>query len=602
MPRTWSAVALAGRGYGSPSVLASSTKSIFRASTVLRFAISASSSPTAHGFWVEVETPSELFDPAVGARHSCGRSDPPPRTIHADPARDAGPRPRRAAHRPSPRRRRSAEAIRYPRTASGNDRTGQHCLRSAAWLAAACSQQSIGHTGSLWRRLTRPCEMASAGRVSDMSARATAGRTSTATAADVAVRECRSGECRADRRAQPGQPFSGWASAIHVQAAATLAVSALMQPFANPLQSSDRRLGSVARSAATGASWSDPTRPPDCANHWPCLRWWCVRTATRPIPGAMVASLSVPWGNSRDDRGGYHLVWPRDLVQCATALLGPWRRARGARDARYLVATQKHGRQLAARTSGWTAHPIGRVGPTGRNRLPRAARRGARRARRPRRHCRRGNESAEPSASSRAPGRRVFRTGGRRTPASACTRSRFALPPSSPARVSSTGPERHFALALADFWNENVEYVDERHGTPLAKRLAVEVYYVRVAPAKYCPTLRRCKGLWRSRTRRPGRSVPADEEVSVDFLQLVRHGTPCGRRSDGVRQYSRRGRAFEGRHAERSGVAPLQRRRLRRARGRSAVRRHRSWARMAATDRRTRPLRVGCGSKIRCLT
>src|SRR3569832_2963817 len=26
-------------------------------------------------------------------------------------------------------------------------------------------------------------------------------------------------------------------------------------------------------------------------------------------PGAMVASLSVPWGDTRDERGGYHLVW-----------------------------------------------------------------------------------------------------------------------------------------------------------------------------------------------------------------------------------------------------------------------------------------------------
>jgi glucoamylase len=40
--------------------------------------------------------------------------------------------------------------------------------------------------------------------------------------------------------------------------------------------------------------------------------------------GAMVASLSIPWGETKadnDDRGGYHLVWTRDLVQSATALL-----------------------------------------------------------------------------------------------------------------------------------------------------------------------------------------------------------------------------------------------------------------------------------------
>jgi glucoamylase len=40
-------------------------------------------------------------------------------------------------------------------------------------------------------------------------------------------------------------------------------------------------------------------------------------------PGAFIASLSIPWGaaKSDDDRGGYHLVWTRDMVHTATALL-----------------------------------------------------------------------------------------------------------------------------------------------------------------------------------------------------------------------------------------------------------------------------------------
>ena len=37
--------------------------------------------------------------------------------------------------------------------------------------------------------------------------------------------------------------------------------------------------------------------------------------------GALVASLSIPWGNGRDDLGGYHLVWPRDLAEAAAGLL-----------------------------------------------------------------------------------------------------------------------------------------------------------------------------------------------------------------------------------------------------------------------------------------
>lgn len=40
-------------------------------------------------------------------------------------------------------------------------------------------------------------------------------------------------------------------------------------------------------------------------------------------PGAVVASLTIPWGFSKgdDDLGGYHLVWPRDLVETAGGFL-----------------------------------------------------------------------------------------------------------------------------------------------------------------------------------------------------------------------------------------------------------------------------------------
>ena len=43
----------------------------------------------------------------------------------------------------------------------------------------------------------------------------------------------------------------------------------------------------------------------------------------KSYPGATIASMSIPWGSSKGDEelGGYHLVWTRDLVQTATALL-----------------------------------------------------------------------------------------------------------------------------------------------------------------------------------------------------------------------------------------------------------------------------------------
>lgn len=43
----------------------------------------------------------------------------------------------------------------------------------------------------------------------------------------------------------------------------------------------------------------------------------------KTFAGAAVASMSIPWGETKDDseRGGYHLVWARDMVQTTTALL-----------------------------------------------------------------------------------------------------------------------------------------------------------------------------------------------------------------------------------------------------------------------------------------
>jgi glucoamylase len=59
--------------------------------------------------------------------------------------------------------------------------------------------------------------------------------------------------------------------------------------------------------------------------------------------GAMIASLSVPWGFSKgdDDLGGYHLVWPRDLVETAGGLLAAGHTVGAKSVLDYLVAVQE---------------------------------------------------------------------------------------------------------------------------------------------------------------------------------------------------------------------------------------------------------------------
>jgi len=60
------------------------------------------------------------------------------------------------------------------------------------------------------------------------------------------------------------------------------------------------------------------------------------------FPGGIIASLSIPWGFSMGDNdlGGYHLVWPRDLVESAGGLLAAGACGEVRRVLRYLEATQ----------------------------------------------------------------------------------------------------------------------------------------------------------------------------------------------------------------------------------------------------------------------
>ncbi|HWX23868.1 MAG TPA: glycoside hydrolase family 15 protein, partial [Vicinamibacteria bacterium] len=62
-------------------------------------------------------------------------------------------------------------------------------------------------------------------------------------------------------------------------------------------------------------------------------------------PGAFVASLTIPWGDSADASkggvGGYHLVWSRDLYHVATALLALGDRASAERALDYLFTVQQ---------------------------------------------------------------------------------------------------------------------------------------------------------------------------------------------------------------------------------------------------------------------
>ncbi|MEO7996531.1 MAG: glycoside hydrolase family 15 protein [Gemmatimonadaceae bacterium] len=59
--------------------------------------------------------------------------------------------------------------------------------------------------------------------------------------------------------------------------------------------------------------------------------------------GGSIASLSIPWGNTKGDGdlGGYHLVWPRDMVETAGGLLAAGAHHEMRSMLRFLAVTQE---------------------------------------------------------------------------------------------------------------------------------------------------------------------------------------------------------------------------------------------------------------------
>ena len=143
------------------------------------------------------------------------------------------------------------------------------------------------------------------------------------------------------------------------EAAATLARSALTEPFE---RSWERQLSGWGRWHTRRGPDESLTGelPEECARQVQISTMVLRVHQDKTYPGAMVASLSVPWGNTREERAGYHLVWPRDLCESAGALLavGALHEARNVLG--YLAATQMaDGHWYQNQWLGGTGHWLG---------------------------------------------------------------------------------------------------------------------------------------------------------------------------------------------------------------------------------------------------
>jgi glucoamylase len=248
--------------------------------------------------------------------------------------------------------------------------------------------------------------------------------------------------------------------------------------------------------------------------------------------GGIIASLSIPWGFDKgdEDLGGYHLVWPRDLVETAGALLAAGAVNDAVRVLRYLEATQEAAGNWAQNLwldgrpywSGIqmdeTAFPIllvdllHREGTNGLGKLERWW------------------PMVRQAASF------ILRNGpvtqqdrweedGGYSPFTLAVEISALLAAAEIAELTGHSDAAATLRETADAWNDNVERWVYATGGDLAQQLGVEGYYVRISPPDTDGAASPTQGFVPIKNHPPGQDMDrAFHVISPDSLALVRFG------------------------------------------------------------------------------
>lgn len=312
----------------------------------------------------------------------------------------------------------------------------------------------------------------------------------------------------------------GFGSSRH--AAATLAVSALLQPFDLVWQQHIAQWRDWHAQCRFPASQTDVLIPQALLDQVRISAMVLRVHHDQTFRGAMVASLSVPWGETAAERPGYHLVWPRDLVECAGALLALGSEVEAREILRYLMATQCedgswYQNQWLGGRPYWTgiqldqvAFPVLLAGML-------------------------ADRDALDGIEVAAMVRQALAYIALQGPVSPQDRweensgvNTFTMAVCIAALVSGerflSAPEAALVLELADYWNVRLEDWTAVRSTGFGQRFGIDGYYLRIMPAAALTddaVLMRAQPI-KNRHDDPG--LQANEQIGVDFLQLVRYG------------------------------------------------------------------------------
>jgi glucoamylase len=242
----------------------------------------------------------------------------------------------------------------------------------------------------------------------------------------------------------------------------------------------------------------------------------------RTYCGAAVAGLAVPWGDFSQSRGGYHLVWPRDLVEAAGALIALEAYGEAQDILRYLIATQQPDghwfqNQWLGGAPFWQGVQLDEAGFP----VLLAAHLNEKKA-----------LAGIPVADAI---RRAVGFITREGPATQQDRweedagvNLFTLAVAIAALVEGAaflGKEaQDFALRLADYWNANLESWTFVEDTALSRQHGVGGYYIRTLPTGAANIRAEQAAPLPIKNLIADPDLPANAQVATDFLQLVRFG------------------------------------------------------------------------------
>jgi glucoamylase len=247
--------------------------------------------------------------------------------------------------------------------------------------------------------------------------------------------------------------------------------------------------------------------------------------------GAIIASLSIPWGSAKHDNdlGGYHLVWPRDLVETAGGFLAAGVNAAAKSVLDYLMAVQEADGHWVQ--NSWldgrpywlgvqmdeTAFPIllydmllraGAIGPS------------------EAKHYRRMIAAAASYIVRNGPATQQDRweEDGGYSPFTLAVEIAALLAAADAIEAVGDNSAAYYLREVADGWNERVDDWTYASDTELSRKLGIDGYYMRIGFSGEDGTLE-ARGLIPVRNRPNGdEMLEAGLLVSPDALAYVRFG------------------------------------------------------------------------------